>query len=200
MPNPKNKPHGFPLIISGFTESSHLGDYYKRATQRLVQSLQRLQLEYKIYPMTAVGGWAQNCALKQTVILEALESLRRPILWVDADGEVFQRPCIFERARFDLALYSAKGHWLSGTLYVAPLDAAIAFIKQWKARTRPGAVDEITLLHAFRTLHPPIRLKMLPSSYNSLVHQESDLSQVVIGHYVRPDVAGSRGLKAVQLP
>lgn len=187
----------FPIIISGYTVSSHLGDYYKKAAFRLTKSLIQHDLPHVIYPLKPVKSWTAGCALKPTLILHTLKAYNHPVLWIDADGEVFQYPKIFENAKFDVALRKVGGHWLSGTLYFSP--KAIPLVTEWKKRTTPNEPDEITLLQLCRKTTMGAKVTMLDKPYNQVVHTKTDTSKVIIGHYIRPDVAGSRGVKAVKL-
>lgn len=186
----------FPVIVSAYTISSHLGNYYQRASIRLTKSLIKYNLRHFIYPLNPVNDWVKGCSLKPTVILSVLKTVQCPVLWIDADAELFAYPELFNGpTKFDMALRSSEGHWLSGTLYFTP--KAIDFVEHWLSQTKPNEPDEITLLRLYRNCPPQKRpvLEMLPQSYNTVVHSETDFSQVVIGHHVRPDVAPSRGFK-----
>ena len=187
----------FPIVISGYTVKSHLGDYYKRATHRLTESLIKYDMQHIIYPLKSVDDWTTGCSLKPALILETLKAFKRPVLWIDADGEVFKYPKIFENAKFDIALRKVGGHWLSGTLYFSP--KAIPLVTEWVKQTTTKEPDEITLLNICRKTTFGAKLKMLDKPYNQVVHSETDTSKIIIGHYIRPDVAGTRGVKAVKI-
>jgi hypothetical protein len=138
--------------------------------------------------------------LKPSLILYAIRKFQQPVLWIDADAEIFQYPKEFDNAAFDMALHSAGGHWLSGTLYIS--NKIEEFVKAWKKRTEESTPDEITLLHTYRNWtgsgRAP-RLKMLDANYNTVVHKRTITNKIVIGHYIRRDVAGTRGVEAVEL-
>ena len=63
-----HKPN-FPLIVTAYTVSSHLGDYYKRAVARFTKSCIKHDLKHIVYPLNQVGDWVKGCNLKPTVIL-----------------------------------------------------------------------------------------------------------------------------------
>ena len=151
-----------------------------------------------VYPLNPVTDWVQGCSLKPTVILHALRLFQKPILWIDADAEIYQHPTIFENiADYDMAIHSSKGgHWLSGTLYFTP--KAIRFVERWLKATKENEPDEITLLNLYSNSDPAQRprLHYLPQEYNTVVYANSDTTSLVIGHHIRPDVALSRKVKA----
>lgn len=188
----------FPIVVSGYTVSSHLGDYYKKATYRLTKSLIKHDLPHIIYPLEPTKNWTAGCAMKPSLILNTLKAFNHPVLWIDADGEVLQYPKVFENAKFNVGLVKVGGHWLSGTLYFSP--KAINLAQKWNEITKPSEPDEITLLNLCRN-NPKFmsQVRCLDRSYNQIIHTETDVSKIVIGHYIRPDVAGSRGVKAVEL-
>lgn len=190
----------FPLIISGYTVTSMLGDYYKRASVRLSRSCIKFDLPHMIFPLTPQKGWCAGCSLKPALILYAIRKFQQPVLWIDADAEIFQYPKEFDNATFDMALHSASGHWLSGTLYIS--NKIEEFVKAWKRRTEENTPDEVTLLHTHRNWpnnERAPRLKMLDASYNTVVHKKTRTDKIVIGHYIRSDVAPVRGVEAVPL-
>jgi hypothetical protein len=188
----------FPLIISGYTVSSHLGSYYKRAARRLCNSLLKFDLPHIIYPLSAVKDWQTGCSFKTALILSTMKRFNHPILWIDADGEVFKFPALFEDAKFDFAVnIVGGGHWLSGTLYASM--SALPLIEDWHKKTSPKEPDEITLANIFKNKRYRFRFRRLPMAYNYVVHQDTDLTNVIIGHYIRPDVAPSRKVKAVKI-
>ena len=188
----------FPLVVSAYTVDSHLGDYYKQASQKLSQSCIDHDIQHVIYPLRASKDWFEGCSLKPTVIAHALKTYQQPILWLDADAVVLKYPSLMEGLKASLALHvGAGGHWLSGTVFVAP--AALNFVEQWQQATDPEVADEITLLHLYRRTQQPPSMEYLPSTYNSVVHSETDTSDTVIGHFLRPDEAKKNQLDSVPI-
>jgi len=194
----------FPLVVSGYTIDSHIGDYYKRASHRLSNSLLRFDLPHIIFPLKSTDDWANNCALKQTLILYVLENMRCPVLWIDIDGEVFNFPDAFLKPDFDIALVNYDGHWLTGTMFLSPKTTD--FVREWRKFTKPSEPDEVSLLHLYNNSDNGLKLRMLPRKYNEIVHTRTDVSRIIVGHYIRADVAPNRKdgqgnpLKAVPLP
>jgi hypothetical protein len=189
----------FPLVVSAYTVDSHLGDYYKQASQKLSQSCIDHDIQHVIYPLRASKDWFEGCSLKPTVIAHALKTYQQPILWLDADAVVLKYPSLLETLNASLALYVGPGgHWLSGTLFAAP--TALTFIQQWQQATDPKIADEITLLHLYRRTQNRPAMVNLPNTYNCVVHSKTDTSDTVIGHFLRPDQAEIQGLKSTPPP
>lgn len=189
----------YPLIISGYTVDSHLGDYYKRSVKRLVSSLVKFDLPHLIYPLEGVKSWVKGCSFKADLIYNTLVKFEHPVLWLDADSEVLKMPSIFSDPKFDMALAHAKGHWLTGTLYFN--KKALHVVKGWKDKVSKNEPDEITLLNHYvkLPLKHKIILKMLPDSYNVTVHAGTNVSDVIIAQYIRPDVAVERKVNPVRI-
>lgn len=186
-----------PIVISAYTTDSHLGNYYQKASVRLSKSLNKYNITHMIYAMTPIKNWVQGCSFKPKIIQHALKSFNQPILWIDADGEVNQYPKIFEKPNFDMALVAYNGHWLTGTLYFN--TKCTKLIDDWVNKTSKDEPDEITLLKVHRHGKYDLKCEMLPRPYNEIVHKKTDMSKVVIGHYIRPDIAPSRGLEVIKL-
>lgn len=186
----------FPIIVTAYTVTSHLGDYYKKAIARFTKSCIKHDLKHIVYPLNGVGDWVKGCNLKPTVILDALETFKQPILWIDADAVILKHPAAFDNPNFDMALHvQGSGHWLSGTLYFS--NNVIDFVREWKNITTTSTPDEITLLNVYRNSANKPKMQPLPSEYNQVVHSGTDLNSLIIGHYIRPDIAPSRGVKPI---
>lgn len=200
----------YPIIVTAYTVTSHLGDYYQQATARLTRSCVRFNLPHMVLPLKSVTEWLNGCNLKPTVILYALNTFKRPILWVDADAEIFKFPDIFLSPQFkaDMAITAERppsGHWLSGTLYVKP--EITSFVQKWRDATpqsnfQDTDADEITLRNLWHNSDVQTRpsITFLPSEYNTVVHSKTDVSKLVIGHYIRRDIAPLRNCLAVPVP
>jgi len=190
-----------PIIVTAYTVDSHLGNYYQKAVLRLTRSCTKFNLPHIVFPLIGSKDWIHGCNLKPTVILHALTIFNKPILWLDADAQIFKKLDKFINPSFDMALVSGEGnHWLSGTLYCSP--KVKTFIENWKHLTaaKQNIADELTLRDLFynsREDRPSTEL--LPLEYNTVIHSETDIKTVTIGHYIREDIAPIRGVKAVPL-
>lgn len=116
-----------PVVISFFT----VGTPYEEEVQRLRASCERFGLDYLIAAKEPRNSWVQNCAMKGPFVLEQLERAQRPVLWIDADGEVVAPLDYFVDAGFDFGCYvrwsvqkdpptldSPSAPFMSGTVFV----------------------------------------------------------------------------------
>lgn len=71
--------------------------------------------------------------LKPQIIWDAAIGTEGPILWIDADCEVLQRPtALFNLGRtHDIALYSSGGVYTSAVMGFRNLDVVVAFCSAW---------------------------------------------------------------------
>jgi len=195
----------YPLVISGYTIDSHLGDYYKKASQRLSKSLIRFNIPHIIYPLQGVQhlgrhkSWVTGCSFKVKLIQQTMRLFKHPVLWLDADAEVLKEPLIFKNPPFDAGLCSAGGgHILTGTAYFNVKSKPMVDLWAKRIKETPSTPDETILLHIWNNMNKKIKLKILPSSYNVDVYSGTNTANVIIAQYLRPDVAASRGVKPIK--
>jgi hypothetical protein len=118
-----------PLIVSFYTRDT----IYEKEVEDLILSCRGLNLEAHIEPRADLGSWEKNCCQKPEFILECLNRFKRPILWVDADAMILQRPSLSYDG-FDLAIHFndfEKRIVRSGTIYAAPTAAAKRLMSRW---------------------------------------------------------------------
>ena len=126
----------FPTIISYYTQ----GTGYEREVKNLIASCQKLQLPYQIDPLPSLGSWEKNCCYKPRYILEKLEKLSTPVLWLDADAVVVKKPTLFQSMTADIALRvvdslpsDSPSKMISGTVYINQTAKAKTILREWDA-------------------------------------------------------------------
>lgn len=110
-----------PIIVSHFTK----GTGYEREVQNLVESLEKLKLNYSIEGIESLGNWRQNSNYCSKNVAKALAAHPdRDILRVDADAVFHRCPDLFlqDDFRADIAAHVANFPWhprelLGGTLF-----------------------------------------------------------------------------------
>lgn len=123
----------FPLVVSFYTKDTP----YEQEVVHLRNSCERFQLEYCIEGVPSTGSWELNCAFKPLFLLQKLQELRRPLLWVDADAVFVQQPSWLDAFSRDLAvrMYDCPddhpSRIVSATLFVNATEAAINVIQLW---------------------------------------------------------------------
>ncbi|MDE3045252.1 MAG: hypothetical protein KGJ02_01210 [Verrucomicrobiota bacterium] len=166
-----------PLLISYFTR----GTLYEKDAQELLHSCHRHGVEIDLEPVDSLGSWDRNCCYKPTFILRKLRQHQRPVVWVDADALLLQKPSLFDTLTCDLAVRicpdrdpSDPGKVLTGTVYVAPTEAGINLLQTWievceeaLASRAPGQEvwDQICLRAILQHLKPAGTIVSLPIPY-----------------------------------
>lgn len=120
---------------------------YPAHAQRLAAECDALGVSWRIVPRPDTGTYPGNCRHKPEVLQEARAALSGPILWVDVDASVLQRPTFHADA--DLAAYpkpeADPRKWHVGTLWLNDTPGARDFLDVWATYLRDGASDELAL-------------------------------------------------------
>lgn len=182
-----------PIIVSYYTENTG----YEREVQNLISSCDDLRLTHQIEKITSLGSWEKNCCYKPYFLLEKLEELKQPILWVDADAVFLQQPNLFHHLPCDMALRSFDhlplhhpSKIITGTLYLQNTQATKKLLTQWGKecqrllQAQKGEVwDQIGLRNAILSGHKA-EIVPLPDSYCAIYDKKRAADQeVVILHY-----------------
>lgn len=155
-----------PLIVSAFTRNTP----YEQEADRLRASLERLDLEHEIVPLEDRGSWNSNCALKPGAIASVHNRAERPVLWVDADAVVHDRPELLRGTSADFAVHLHDG-WIlnSATVYFGQSFFAERLLREWMhlCETFPEQNDQVHLDSAWEAVSRiiPIQTRWLPYSY-----------------------------------
>lgn len=159
------------MIISFFTENT----IYEKEVEDLLSSCRSLGLKHYILRQIDLGSWEKNCCQKPLFIYEALKKFQRPLLWVDADAILLQRPSLEPFESFDLAFYfqTEMNSARAGTIYAAPTQATFSFLKNWHRTCEsrfslhgnlPGA-DQAILNELLLEKPPNLAIGQLPLAY-----------------------------------
>lgn len=186
----------YPVIVSFYTKNT----LYEEQVQRLMASCDKLKLEFHVVGIESFGSWELNCAYKPFFLLECLKTLRKPILWVDADGEVVRRP-LKKDLQGDIAAYCAEElPWThiskvrSGTVFIDATDGGERALRLWAEEmtamfSNPTGdeplIDQIALR---KGLQEPkdFQVGQLPLSYVKIFDHPGDSQKVIrpfIVHY-----------------
>jgi len=186
----------FPVIISFYT----LMTPYENEVQNLIASCEKFGLETSIEGVESFGAWELNCAYKPFFILQKLEELQRPVLWVDADGVFVQRPSWQKAFEADLAVRldpslsdDHPSKVISSTIFVRPTQKILALMRQWIKHCHEQLLDpkrteefwdQIALRDAIAKSE--VDVASMPLSYAKIFDHPGDCAQVenpVIEHY-----------------
>ncbi|NGX26308.1 MAG: hypothetical protein K940chlam6_00223 [Chlamydiae bacterium] len=183
----------FPVIISFYTKDTP----YEVEVQNLIASCERFSLESSIEGIESQGSWELNCAYKPFFILQKIEELQRPVLWVDADGVFVKNPTVQSAFDADLAVRiedvpdDHPSKVISSTVFVRPKGKDL--IHQWiqncndlllDPKRKEEFWDQIALRNV--VLEHSDRILPMPLAYAKIYDHPGDCKQVampVIEHY-----------------
>ncbi len=147
-----------PLIVSFYA-----GDAcYEVYAQRLRRGCEALGLDHLIVKLsTHLDTWVEITNLKGRFLRHVMRKVARPILWVDADGEVLQLPTLLIDTDVDFAVFARTRKWkwkpigrrpmelpkgwpdqmgpkwfLSGTVFLNRTKGAMNLLEEWARRAK----------------------------------------------------------------
>jgi len=119
------------VYVSFYTEK------YEKAAMRLKASLDKLGLDNDVVSLK-IESWYKAVSHKPTFILEMMKKHTDAyaIVWVDADGDVVQKPQLFYEMDEDIGarfIYWPKGvdELLSGTLFIKNTPHMVETMEKW---------------------------------------------------------------------
>ena len=120
-------PSSMPTVVAYFSPA------YKDEADRLIDSLRPWGLKREIVPIPGFGSWINNVRYKPTFLLEMLDKVEGPLLYLDADATVDRYPSLFDGMEGDIAVHLRNGReLLSGTIYLNNTDATRSLLKLWE--------------------------------------------------------------------
>lgn len=184
----------FPLVVSFYTENT----LYQMEVQNLIASCIHWGLEHCIEGIPSFGSWEFNCGYKPFFLLKKLLALKRPLLWVDADGMFVKKPEKIDAFSADLSVRinddCPEGHLskvISSTVYVNHTEGGYQLLRFWAEECyrqlnngdreveywdQAGLRDAIFLGQHRATVAP------LPHAYAKIFDQTAS-EEAVIEHY-----------------
>lgn len=146
---------------------------YEKYRDRLINSILKFKLKYRIYPIENKGDWLLNCKQNTDVILKAFEELNDDLLYLDCDAEFRKSPRLIKRLSCDIAYhvirYPNKVQLCSGTLYLKNTPKIIKLIHEWKElNSLNDEWDDDNLKHLLNTDYKDLNQYILPEQYCSI--------------------------------
>lgn len=197
-------------IVSWYTVNT---PYEEVLNHYLLPSVERLNLDHKIYPVRSLKDWTKNTNQKPDIALKALDEIDDDILLVDADCRIHVAPTLLDRIppQYDMGVFYLdwqtwyrkgypKKELCSGTLFFRHTKGCREVIEAWKAEgNKTGLPDQLNL-DAVLKLFPHVNVYVLPLEYcwiNSLPTGEKPHikrpENVVVEHFQM-----SRRLRSIQ--
>jgi len=171
---------------------------YEEEARRLIASCSAAQVEIYSESIASLGAWELNCGFKARFVEKLWQESRRPVLWLDADAIVHQRPILLEGATCDFALHKVnRWEFASGTIFFNQTPLAELLLRRWVERcaAAPRTWDQITLDLAWEDIirEHPLETLWLPDNYTKIFDRPSRFArrEFVVEHF-----QASRRLKA----
>jgi len=161
-----------PIVVGYYTK----GTPYELEYRKLVVSLEALEYEYDYKAIDSLGSWQKNTQVKAKIIEEMIIKHKRPILYLDVDAVMIQKPVLLDTVTTPIAAvhFADSGELLSGTIYLT--TKALPTVKRWQAinalypEVLPNgqlAWDQRTLKQAIRETECPFT--ELPQEYTWII-------------------------------
>jgi len=159
-----------PIIIGYYTKNTP----YELEVKKLIVSLEALEYEYDFMPVDSEGSWQRNTQMKARIVEELLRKHNKPVLYLDVDAIMVQKPIILDTLSCDMAAvhFAGGGELLSGTVYFEP--SGMPIIKRWQELNKkyPQVLPDGRLAWDQRTLKMAIgdaNYVELPQEYTWIV-------------------------------
>lgn len=151
---------------------------------RLKASCDKFDIPHLIEALPCQGTWEENCAEKPNFILEKLNSLKTPVLWVDADAEILRPLGPFEGdfstiINLDLS-ETHPSRVVSSVVYAT--QKALPIIERWAhiSKTFGGKEwDQVALREALKNENA----QPLPKEYSMIIDRLKEGDEPIIVHH-----------------
>lgn len=163
-----------PTIVSFFTPDNDNG-YYKHNANRLRAECEELGLQVWIKKVFFNGRpWEQVLKEKPGVILQALDHVQGPVLWIDVDGSILHKPKAIEDALEKNPLIDMmavpkvpeKGRpFYMGCVFYNNTEGAREFLAEWREEYNKEDSEELAFGRAYTRLKGMLVLEPLSKEY-----------------------------------
>lgn len=180
-------PRPEPVFVNFYTAGCGYDDHARRLAVSLNRVGALIDQESLAYP----GSWARAQALKAPFLQRKLEeNFPHPIIWVDADAIVRQRPTLFyqwadDQNAPDIGVHYRNGNeCLSGTVWLKQSELTRDLLTRWVKlqAANPEEWDQRLLEHLISENHD-LRVGRLPATYCQIFDSMKDAGEPVIEHF-----------------
>lgn len=152
-----------PLIISFYTPDWE----YPKHAERLKKECESLHLEYRIEERSSRGGYLENTCIKPEFIRDMLHEEKRPVLWIDVDGSIYDQPTFFDGIDADFAAKrmpkNRNRSWHVGTMWFNYNLGVLDFIDRWIELT--GELSDESSLEEAHKEFKSLKISDIPPEY-----------------------------------
>lgn len=176
------------MIVSFYTQNTS----YEEEASYLKASCEKIGIPHEIDGIDSLGSWEENCCYKATFILEKLQKHQTPLLWIDADAMLLQKPTLLDTIEEDVAVHvfperskEDPSYLASGTLFLKPTSYVFNLIERWiQACTKTTSI--LKDQDALNAVIDPDRTFFLPRSYYTVydtIDNQTLTQDTVVLHY-----------------
>lgn len=173
-------------LISFYTKNT----IYEKEVEDLLSSCRALEIDHYVEERDDLGSWERNCAQKPIFILECINKFNEPVLWVDSDAILLQKPSL-QLHQYDLALYfNNPTHARSATIFFNATREARKFLTLWhkellKKNSKVDTQDQPVMNELIQEKKiPNLKIGELPLEYMHIFDRDSiPLEKTVILHF-----------------
>lgn len=140
---------------------------YPQHAKRLAAECEQVGIPHVIEELPSTGSYLKNTCMKPQFILDKLNELKSPVLWVDVDASIYKQ-FTHPIDGVDFAAKKMAEHrkrtWHVGTMWFDYNPAVLSFIEAWILNTG-GLSDESSLEKTWKELGHMITATDLPEEY-----------------------------------
>lgn len=122
-------------VISFFSDVDDR-TYYSDHAKRLKEECEKLNIPYEIESKESLGDYQSNCLSKPQYILDKLNELQEPIIWLDVDSYLHKSLEVYDTLGEDVdGIFATANGMLSGVkaspLYFGNTDNSRKILQSW---------------------------------------------------------------------
>lgn len=184
----------YPVIISYYT----IDTVYEKEIQKLIESLEKFKLPYKIYGIFTLGSWLVNTGYKAEFVEAVLGIIDRPCVWLDADCEVLKMPSLFAQMVADkvsIAVYIRgdvkEPNLNSSTVYFGNDAFCKETVKKWAEKVKElkyDVWDQKCLEYVY--LENPEKFHKIPPDYAKKAKMGKKKTSVIFQNNISTETRG----------
>jgi hypothetical protein len=155
-------------VISFFTQDWE----YPQYAQRLTEDCSRLDLDHSIEELASDADYLKNCNKKPRFIQDKLLLLKRPVLWMDADGSIVKYPVLLDEDNIlDYDIAGNRAEWDADKIHVGSIwfnytPRTLSLIDEWQTKSANATHDDdVSFNQILKNHRTNLKILLLPQEY-----------------------------------
>lgn len=161
---------------------------YPAHAERLKKECDAIGINSLIEELPTTGSYLKNTCMKPQFILDKLNEIKSPVLWVDVDGSIYKKPELIDMLDCDFAAKRMSAErsrtWHVGTMWFNYTPRMIHFLESWIKNI--GVIsDESALEKTWSEMSGLISTYDLPPEYFHIIRRTREIPKdTVIAHRI----------------